>query len=65
MPMKTATKTLLALSAAAAFGGFAATSLNHLLDQPATAALGARRLEAVLGQLQPRRQPLPTPLTPR
>ena len=38
MPMKTTTKTLLALSAAAAFGGFAATSLNHLLDQPATAA---------------------------
>ena len=41
MPMKTATKTLLALSAAAAFGGFAATSLNHLLDQPATAAVAA------------------------
>ena len=41
MPMKTATKTLLALSAAAAFGGFAATSLNHLLDQPATAAPAA------------------------
>ena len=35
--MKTSTKTLLALSAAAAFGGFAATSLNHLLDQPASA----------------------------
>jgi len=35
--MKTATKTLLALSAAAAFGGFAATSLTHLLDQPAAA----------------------------
>jgi Do/DeqQ family serine protease len=29
--------TLLALSAAAAFGGFAATSLNHILDQPAAA----------------------------
>ncbi len=29
--------TLLALTAAAAFGGFAATSLNHLLDQPASA----------------------------
>ena len=36
--MKTATKTLLALTAAAAFGGFAATSLNHMLDQPAAAA---------------------------
>ena len=37
MPMKTATKTLLALSAAAAFGGFAATSINHMLEQPAAA----------------------------
>jgi len=35
--MKTASKTLLALTAAAAFGGFAATSLNYLLDQPASA----------------------------
>ena len=35
--MKTATKTLLALTAAAAFGGFAATSLNLMLDQPARA----------------------------
>jgi len=35
--MKTATKTLLALSAAAAFGGFAATSINHMLEQPAAA----------------------------
>ena len=31
--MKTATKTLLALTAAAAFGGFAATSLNLMLEQ--------------------------------
>ena len=37
MPMKTATKTLLALSAAAAFGGFAATSLHYMLDAPALA----------------------------
>ncbi|QIL21619.1 Do family serine endopeptidase [Thermomonas sp. HDW16] len=36
--MKTATKTLLALTAAAAFGGFAATSLNLLVEQPASAA---------------------------
>ena len=36
--MKTATKTLLALTAAAAFGGFAATSLNLMLEQPAAAA---------------------------
>ncbi|WP_374249722.1 Do family serine endopeptidase [Thermomonas sp.] len=36
--MKTATKTLLALSAAAAFGGFAATGLNLMLERPATAA---------------------------
>ena len=35
--MKTSTKTLLALTAAAAFGGFAATSLNYLLEQPASA----------------------------
>jgi len=35
--MKTSSKTLLALTAAAAFGGFAATSLNYLLDQPASA----------------------------
>jgi hypothetical protein len=42
-----------------------ARSVWHRQDHPATAALGARRLEAVLGQLQPRRQPLPTPLTPR
>ncbi len=35
--MKTATKTLLALTAAAAFGGFAATSMTYLLDQPAAA----------------------------
>ena len=36
--MKTATKTLLALTAAAAFGGFAATGLNLLLEQPVRAA---------------------------
>ena len=36
--MKTATRTLLALTAAAAFGGFAATGLNLMLEQPATAA---------------------------
>ncbi len=35
--MKTSTKTLLALSLAAAFGGFAATSFNVLLDTPASA----------------------------
>ena len=37
MPMKTSTKTLLALSRAAAFGGFAATSMTYLLDRPAAA----------------------------
>jgi len=36
-PMKNSSKTLLALTAAAAFGGFAATSLNLLVDQPASA----------------------------
>ncbi|RZA19363.1 MAG: heat-shock protein, partial [Lysobacteraceae bacterium] len=36
--MKNSSRTLLALTAAAAFGGFAATSLNHLLDTPASAA---------------------------
>lgn len=36
--MKTASKTLLALTAAAAFGGFAATGLNLMLEHPATAA---------------------------
>lgn len=35
--MKTATKTLLALTVAAAFGGFAATGVNLLLEQPAQA----------------------------
>ncbi len=35
--MKTAHKTLLALTAAAAFGGFAATSMHYLIDQPALA----------------------------
>ena len=35
--MKTSTKTLLALTAAAAFGGFAATGLNLALDAPAAA----------------------------
>jgi Do/DeqQ family serine protease len=39
--MKTATKTLLALSAAAAFGGFAATGLSLLLERPAQAAIAA------------------------
>lgn len=34
----TATRTLLALSAAAAVGAFAATGLNFLVDQPASAA---------------------------
>lgn len=36
--MKHTTRTLLALSAAAAFGGFAATGTNLLLDHPAAAA---------------------------
>ncbi|MES2857551.1 MAG: Do family serine endopeptidase [Pseudomonadota bacterium] len=35
--MKTASKTLLALAAAAAFGGFTATSMHYLLEQPAAA----------------------------
>ena len=35
--MKTATKTLLALTVAAAFGGFAATALREAVDQPARA----------------------------
>lgn len=39
--MKHSTKTLLALSAAAAFGGFAATGLNLLLERPATASTAA------------------------
>lgn len=36
--MKTAAKTLLALTAAAAFGGFAATGIKLMLEQPAEAA---------------------------
>ena len=36
-PARRTRTTLLALTAAAAFGGFAATSLNYLLDQPASA----------------------------
>ena len=36
-PRSTARTTLLALTAAAAFGGFAATSMQYLLDQPASA----------------------------
>lgn len=39
--MKTTTKTLLALTAAAAFGGFAATGLNLLLERPAAATPAA------------------------
>lgn len=35
--MKTSTKTLLALSAAAAFGGFAATGMHLMLERPAAA----------------------------
>ena len=35
--MKTATKTLLALSLAAAFGGFAATAMREAIDRPALA----------------------------
>jgi Do/DeqQ family serine protease len=35
--MKTTSKTLLALSAAAAFGGFAATAMTQLLERPALA----------------------------
>lgn len=42
-----------------------ARSVWHRQEHPASTALGARQLEAVLGKLQPRRQPLPTPLTPR
>ena len=36
-PMKTATRTLLALTAAAAFGGFAATGMQLMLQRPAAA----------------------------
>jgi hypothetical protein len=42
-----------------------ARSVWHRQDQPATTSQAARRLEAVLGQLQPRRRPLPTPVAPR
>ena len=44
--MKTTTKTLLALTAAAAFGGFAATSMTYLLDQPAAAEPASAALPA-------------------
>ncbi len=40
--------TLLALLAAAAFGGFAASGLNHLLDQPARATETARPAPALV-----------------
>ena len=36
--MNTPTKTLLALTAAAAFGGFAATAIHDALDKPAQAS---------------------------
>jgi len=38
VPMKTTTKTLLALTAAAAFGGFAATAIRDAVQAPARAA---------------------------
>jgi hypothetical protein len=41
-----------------------ARSVWHRQDHP-VAAQGARPLEAMLGQLQPRRRPLPTPVAPR
>src|SRR4051794_24344416 len=40
--------TLLALLAAAAFGGFAASGLDHLLDQPARAAETVRPAPALV-----------------
>ncbi len=49
--MKTATKTLLALTVAAAFGGFAATGLNLLREQPARAAATTPALPAAGGTL--------------
>jgi serine protease DegQ len=49
--MKTATKTLLALTVAAAFGGFAATGLNLLLEQPARAAATTPAVPAAGGTL--------------
>ena len=50
-PMKTSTKTLLALTAAAAFGGFAATGLHLALDAPAAAQPGAATAIPAAGAL--------------
>ena len=50
-PMTTSTKTLLALTAAAAFGGFAATGLHLALDAPAAAQPGAATAIPAAGAL--------------
>ena len=49
--MTTSTKTLLALTAAAAFGGFAATGLHLALDAPAGAQPGAATAIPAAGAL--------------
>ena len=49
--MKTTHKTLLALSLAAAFGGFAATGLHLVLQQPASAAPGGATTVPAAGAL--------------
>ncbi len=60
--MKTATKTLLALSLAAAFGGFAATAMRAAIDQPARAEPGAAGTVPAVAQLPASLpgQPLPS-----
>lgn len=60
--MKTATKTLLALTAAAAFGGFVATALRDGLEAPAQAAAGTSATLPALAALPTvaNGQPLPS-----
>lgn len=71
--MKTSTRTLLALTAAAAFGGFAATGLREAFDRPiqaapvpaATAPMAAGSLPAAVnGQALPSLAPMLRKVTP-
>ena len=71
-PLSTPSKTLLALSLAAAFGGFAATALRDALDAPASAApataatvpMAAALPVSVSGQTLPSLAPMLARVTP-
>ncbi|HRO26207.1 MAG TPA: trypsin-like peptidase domain-containing protein [Luteimonas sp.] len=63
--MKTSTKTLLALTVAAAFGGFAATAIRDAMQSPALATAPAAALPmAVDGQPMPSLAPMLKRVTP-